>query len=198
MISRSFGLNIGGAIGLALYLSQAISVAFYVIAFTVACRDLLHWADVAHGVAIDPMWVNLGVMALLTVLMVGKGANLGVKALYIVVVLLFSALVLFFLGSGPGNPNLSPLATIPDVLTTASGETVNRFSFFEVFTFIFPAFTGIAAGLARGHVLSFADLWQSPHLLSWESWILSPRVSLNSRFAVNCLCADQVLGNVIL
>ena len=147
MISRSFGLNIGGAIGLALYLSQAISVAFYVIAFTVACRDLLHWADVAHGVAIDPMWVNLGVMALLTVLMVGKGANLGVKALYIVVVLLFSALVLFFLGSGPGNPNLSPLATIPDVLTTASGETVNRFSFFEVFTFIFPAFTGIAAGL---------------------------------------------------
>ena len=28
MISRSFGLNIGGAIGLALYLSQAISVAF--------------------------------------------------------------------------------------------------------------------------------------------------------------------------
>ena len=118
MISRSFGLNIGGAIGLALYLSQAISVAFYVIAFTVACRDLLHWADVAHGVAIDPMWVNLGVMALLTVLMVGKGANLGVKALYIVVVLLFSALVLFFLGSGPGNPNLSPLATIPDVLTT--------------------------------------------------------------------------------
>ena len=68
MISRSFGLNIGGAIGLALYLSQAISVAFYVIAFTVACRDLLHWADVAHGVAIDPMWVNLGVMALLTVL----------------------------------------------------------------------------------------------------------------------------------
>ena len=68
----------------------------YVIAFTVACRDLLHWADVAHGVAIDPMWVNLGVMALLTVLMVGKGANLGVKALYIVVVLLFSALVLSF------------------------------------------------------------------------------------------------------
>ena len=147
MISRSFGLNIGGAIGLALYLSQAISVAFYVIAFTVACRDLLLWADMAHGVAIDPMWVNLGVMALLTTLMVGKGANLGVKALYIVVVLLFSALVLFFLGSGPGNPNLSPFATIPDVLTTASGETVSRFSFFEVFTFIFPAFTGIAAGL---------------------------------------------------
>ena len=33
IISRSFGVNIGAAIGIALYLSQAISVAFYVIAF---------------------------------------------------------------------------------------------------------------------------------------------------------------------
>ena len=33
MISRSFGLNIGASIGIALYFSQAISVAFYVIAF---------------------------------------------------------------------------------------------------------------------------------------------------------------------
>lgn len=147
MISRSFGLNIGGAIGLALYLSQAISVAFYVIAFTVACRDLLLWADLAHGLAIDPMWVNLGMMAFLTLLMVGKGANLGVKALYVVVVLLFLALAMFFMGSGPGNPNLSPVATIPQTLQLANGETLTRFTFFEVFTFIFPAFTGIAAGL---------------------------------------------------
>ena len=36
IISRSFGLNIGGTIGIALFFSQAISVAFYVIAFTEA------------------------------------------------------------------------------------------------------------------------------------------------------------------
>ena len=34
IISRSFGLNIGATIGIALFMSQAISVAFYVIAFT--------------------------------------------------------------------------------------------------------------------------------------------------------------------
>ena len=34
VISRSFGLNIGAAIGIALFLSQAISVSFYIIAFT--------------------------------------------------------------------------------------------------------------------------------------------------------------------
>ena len=147
MISRSFGLNIGGAIGLALYLSQAISVAFYVIAFTVACRDLLHWVDVTQGVHVEPMWVNLSVMAMLTVLMLGKGANLGVKALYVVVVILFAALAMFFAGSGPGNPDLNPIGTIPETLVTADGRTIRRFGFFEVFTFIFPAFTGIAAGL---------------------------------------------------
>ena len=36
MISRSLGLEIGGAIGVPLYLSQAISVAFYIIGFTEA------------------------------------------------------------------------------------------------------------------------------------------------------------------
>ena len=32
IISRSFGLNIGAAVGVSLYLSQAISIAFYIIA----------------------------------------------------------------------------------------------------------------------------------------------------------------------
>ena len=41
IISRSFGLTIGAAIGIALYLSQAISVAFYLIAFTEAFEPIL-------------------------------------------------------------------------------------------------------------------------------------------------------------
>ncbi len=36
IISRSFGLNIGATIGIALFMSQALSVAFYIIAFTEA------------------------------------------------------------------------------------------------------------------------------------------------------------------
>jgi amino acid transporter len=42
IISRSFGLNIGAAIGITLYLSQAISVAFYVIAFGEAFEPIIH------------------------------------------------------------------------------------------------------------------------------------------------------------
>ena len=43
IISRSFGLNIGATIGIALYFSQAISVAFYVIAFTEAFEPLFNY-----------------------------------------------------------------------------------------------------------------------------------------------------------
>ena len=146
MISRSFGLNIGGSIGITLFLSQAISVAFYIIAFTVSIRGLLAWIELQYGIMLEPLWVNLGMMGLLTLLMLTKGANVGVKALYVVVAALVVALISFFIGSGPGNPNLDPTATIPKVLNTADGM-INRYGFFEVFTFIFPAFTGIAAGL---------------------------------------------------
>lgn len=148
MISRSFGLNIGGAIGIALYLSQAISVAFYVIAFTVSCRGLLVYVETRWGIVIEPWMVNYGLTGLLMLLMLTKGANVGVKALYLVVFVLFVSLVLFFFGTGPGNGGQNDwYATIPDSILGLNGETIERFSFFEVFTFIFPAFTGIAAGL---------------------------------------------------
>ncbi|WP_306643009.1 amino acid permease [Sanyastnella coralliicola] len=149
MISRSFGLNIGGAIGIALYFSQAISVAFYVIAFTVSCRGLIDYANAELGWAVEPWMVNYGFMALLTLLMLTKGANVGVKALYFVVAILVVSLGMFFMGTGPGNGGSHDwYATIAESFTDPeSGKLITRFSFFEVFTFIFPAFTGIAAGL---------------------------------------------------
>src|SRR6056297_2275175 len=49
IISRSFGLNIGATIGFALYLSQAISVAFYVIAFTEAFEFLFNYIAENYG-----------------------------------------------------------------------------------------------------------------------------------------------------
>ena len=45
MISRSLGLEIGGAIGIPLYLSQAISVAFYIIGFTEALVSVPFFAQ---------------------------------------------------------------------------------------------------------------------------------------------------------
>ena len=139
MISRSFGLSIGGAIGIALFLSQAISVAFYIIAFTVSTRDLLAWLEVSHGVVVHPWQVNYGFMALLTLLMLTKGAQVGVKALYGVVAVLVVALLSFFAGSGEPQAELDILRTIDETLLTSDGRTITRYRFIEVFTFIFPS-----------------------------------------------------------
>ena len=80
IISRSFGLAIGGAIGIALFLSQAISVAFYLIAFAETFRPLEPWLA-SMGVAFDPRVVSLPALAGMVWLMLSRGANLGVAAL---------------------------------------------------------------------------------------------------------------------
>ncbi|KPJ96530.1 MAG: hypothetical protein AMS18_00720 [Gemmatimonas sp. SG8_17] len=135
IISRSFGTTIGGAIGISLYLSQAISVAFYMIAFAEAFRPLA--ALFLEG--FDPRFVSLPATGALAVLMLRRGANVGVKALWGVAALLALSLVLFGLGG------------TPDGVVTGGLGLVNRVAdhdpFFLVFAIVFPAFTGITAGV---------------------------------------------------
>jgi amino acid transporter len=137
IISRSFGLNIGGAIGIALYLSQAISVAFYIIAFGEAFDAVIPFLPFSINPVNFKKAVTLIMMSLLSVVVLIRGANMGMKALYVVVGILFLSIILFFMGSTTSDQ--------PEFLlneTTSDPE-----SFFYVFTIIFPAFTGIAAGL---------------------------------------------------
>ncbi|MCP4311605.1 MAG: amino acid permease [Bacteroidetes bacterium] len=138
IISRSFGLNIGSAIGITLYLSQAISVAFYVIAFSEAFDPLIRFLHYEINTPmIDKRWISIFSMGILAVLILTRGANIGMKALYLVVTLLFTSLLFFFLGK-PTNPEHEFLL---------SSHIRNPDSFFYVFTIIFPAFTGLVAGL---------------------------------------------------
>ncbi len=143
IISRSFGLNIGAAIGIALYLSQAISVAFYVIAFTESFQFFFEWANPwwneTFNSDIPRQIISIPAMLLLSVLILKKGANVGVKALYVIVVLLAVSLVLFFLGK------TDYAAT--NQLSLGFSEFRNMKSFFVVFAIIFPAFTGMTAGV---------------------------------------------------
>ena len=136
MISRSFGINIGGAIGIALYMAQAISVAFYVIAFGESFDPVIAFVREEYGLIIYKWMITLPVMALLTILILSKGAGLGVKALYIVGVILFASIIMFFMGQPDHYMPISEFVPIE------GGD-----DFFYVFIIIFPAFTGIAAGL---------------------------------------------------
>ena len=140
IISRSFGINVGAAIGLALYLSQAISVAFYMIAFAEAFKPLMSWVNQTYGLNIsDPRLVSVPAMALLSVLLLTKGANLGMKALYFVVAILFLSLISFFMGS--------PTDAYDSSLFNLSSHVANNDDFFKVFAIVFPAFTGMTAGV---------------------------------------------------
>ncbi|MBR9921997.1 MAG: amino acid permease [Bacteroidetes bacterium] len=189
IISRSFGLVIGSSIGIALYFSQAISVAFYIIAFSEAFVGLFEYIKSNYDLHPTLAWlmdrkqtVSVPALFLLTGLVLAKGAALGVKTLYVVVVTLLLSLVAFFIGDTAYNQqnDLDPFATVESVMEeegvfnadTLFSETsdledpyrdyeemrpandtprpvspIETFSFFTVFAIIFPAFTGMTAGV---------------------------------------------------
>jgi solute carrier family 12 (sodium/potassium/chloride transporter), member 2 len=140
IISRSFGINIGAAIGLTLYLSQAISIAFYSIAFSEAFDGVIEWLNDTYHIFIwDKRLISAPLVLMLSAIMLSKGAQLGVKILYPVVAILVVSLLFLFLGDTgymTGNGNFYFFKTIQ-----------NPDSFFIVFAIIFPAFTGMTAGV---------------------------------------------------
>lgn len=137
IISRSFGLTIGAAIGIALYLSQAISVAFYLIAFTEAFEPILPMINEYLPFAINKMAIGIISVLLLSWLMLTKGASSGMTLLYVVVGILAISLVMFFAG-GPVEGFITP---------DAFHWNQDKNDFFFVFAIVFPAFTGMTAGV---------------------------------------------------
>ena len=138
IISRSFGRDIGAAIGLSLYLSQAISVAFYMIAFAESFAFIGPLFTERTGLPFDMRMVSVpGTIALL-LLMLTRGADLGVKALWVVFGVLCVSLGLFFAGD--------PISADPSLITPFRGMEGGD-PFFVVFAIVFPAFTGMTAGV---------------------------------------------------
>jgi amino acid transporter len=137
IISRSFGTTVGGAIGISLYLSQAISIAFYMIAFSEAFRPMFGWFREYTGISPDIRMIGIPATIILLLIILRKGASIGVNLLWVVVGILALALGMFFLGNA-----VSPPAEI-DLLA----KTENPDSFSKVFAIIFPAFTGMIAGV---------------------------------------------------
>jgi len=140
IMSRSFGINVGASIGIALYLSQAISVAFYLIAFAEAFDPVMHWVNATYHLQwVDKRLISVPAILLLSSLMLLRGANMGMATLYVVVTVLAASLTSFFLGS--------PTAQMTTTYFGFFNHVKQHDDFFKVFSICFPAFTGMTAGV---------------------------------------------------
>lgn len=127
MISRSLGVETGGAVGIPLFLAQAISVALYTVGFAESL--------VATFPSLDQRAVGL----IVTVAIAGLGlisARAAIRAQYVVM----GAIVLSLLSLGFGEPLAAPVGEF-------GGTVANPVGFWVVFAVFFPAVTGIMSGV---------------------------------------------------
>ncbi len=138
IISRSFGATVGGAIGTSLYFSQSIAVSFYIIAFSEAFRPLFPWFEAQFGFEPNIRFIAIPAFIVLAIIIFVRGASIGVTVLWVVVGILAISLGMFFAGKPTPNvpESIGLFQTVPD-----------PDSFFKVFAIVFPAFTGMNAGV---------------------------------------------------
>ncbi len=130
LISRTLGLEIGGAIGIPLFLSQAISIAFYIIGFT----EALYTIEAVQ--AFDPRLVSTAVALLFGVISY-IGADFALKIQYFILAILIASLISFF--AGGWDSIQAPLTDF---------ELTDGNTFWVVFAVFFPAVTGIEVGVS--------------------------------------------------
>ncbi len=131
LISRSLGVEFGGAIGVVFYLAQAVSVAMYVIGFTEA------FLATFPELGLNPTVVASVVHAIVFIC-VFIGAGWTIKVQYGILAVLVLSLISFFVGALM-NADAERLAS--NLKPSWNGQ-----SFFTMFALFFPAATGIMAG----------------------------------------------------
>ena len=128
MISRSLGLETGGAVGISLYFAQALSVALYTIGFAESI--------VRTFPSLSQLYVALIITVLVGILAL-TSANIAIKAQYFIMAAI--ALSLLSFAFGHPLPNATPQVFLP--------PPENAAPFWTVFAVFFPAVTGIMAGV---------------------------------------------------
>lgn len=127
VISRSFGIEVGAAVGLPLFLSQVIGITFYLAGFSESLKYIFP--------SVSTTLIAIISLLSLTALTY-YSTDLAMKAQTFIFVVIILSLVSMFLGE--------PLAGAGTNLNLNFTQT----SYLTVFALFFPAVTGISTGLS--------------------------------------------------
>ena len=133
LISRTLGVEFGGALGLILYAAQAVSVAFYCVGFGEGVESLAGGGGmVVRGAA------ALAALALFA--LAYAGADLATRFQFVIMFVLVGALASFFAGA---QTSFS-LAVLEQGWEGAERDV----PFWTIFAILFPAVTGFTQGVS--------------------------------------------------
>ncbi|MEE2961613.1 MAG: amino acid permease [Myxococcota bacterium] len=136
LISRSFGLPIGGAIGIPLYLSQTLSITLYAFAMAESLYFFIPGLTLPENIVV-PCTAAL-IIGLITTIS-SKSTTLTLKLqipILMLIILSIGALTYGVLGENP--------TTVSETTITPSTEI----GFWPAFAVFFPAVTGILSGVS--------------------------------------------------
>jgi solute carrier family 12 (sodium/potassium/chloride transporter), member 2 len=128
MISRSLGIESGGAVGIPLFFAQALSVALYTIGFAESVVEV--------APALSVRWVGVVTTIVVAALAIWS-AKLAIRSQYVIM----AAIALSLLSFAIGRPIESTTIEMTGAVPRASEN------FWVVFAVFFPAVTGIMAGV---------------------------------------------------
>ena len=134
IISRTLGMEFGGAIGIVLFLAQSVSIGFYCIGFSEAVSVLLPWS----AKSLPQIVATLAMFFLF--ICAWMGADWATRFQYVVMSLIGIALFSFLLG---GLINWDTTTVIRNWQSPSAGP-----GFWVLFAIFFPAVTGFTQGVS--------------------------------------------------
>ncbi len=178
IISRTLGVEFGGAIGIVLFLAQSVSVAFYCIGFAEAIMSILP----------ERVHISLQLIAILAVSFLfvfsWLGANWATRFQYVVMGMLAVALLSFFTGG--------MVRWDSELLDRNWFAPIGGPDFWILFAIFFPAVTGFTQGVSMS-----GDLRDPGRSLPLGTF-LAVGISIIIYFIVAVMFAAALPGDVLI